>query len=158
MKHRVFHILTILLALNAVAYAQTQSVSRTIKAEEGSIVKLGIFATVRRDCTAGSPPSIRLKVSPKHGKVTVKTARLRTTNLRQCLAVEAPAFIAIYQSVPDYSGYDIVVLEIRSGTKVQVQKIFIKVEARSNGRRIDSKLFESAVASRHPARAPEPAV
>jgi hypothetical protein len=131
--------------MNAVAYAQTHSVSRAVKATEGQSVRIGIYASIRRDCTPGSPPSVRLKVPPRHGKVTVKTAKLRTTNLRQCLAVETPAFVAIYQSAPDYSGYDVVILEVKSGTKVQVQKFLIKVVARSNSQRIDSNLVGSAV-------------
>lgn len=147
MKRRAFYILAMFLAFTVVATAQT--VNRTIKAEVGRNVRLGIFASVQPDCTAGTPPSIRLKVPPRHGKVTVKTAKLRTTNFRECLAVEVPAFVAIYQSIPDYFGYDMVILEIKSGAKVQVQKILIKVEARSNGRRIDSKLSDRAVVA-HP--------
>lgn len=141
MKHWTTAALAILLLLGADAHAQTRSTSRTLTVPEGRDVRLGIFASIRRDCTAGTPPSVRLMVPPNHGKVTVKNAKLRTTNYRRCLAVEVPAFVAIYRSVSDYSGYDVVVLEIKSGTKVQIQKIIIKVEARSNGRRIDSKLL-----------------
>jgi len=136
MERWVIRIFAILVALNTAAYAQTQSVERTIKAQGGRDVRLGIFASIRPDCTAGSLPTIRLKVPPKHGKVTVKQAKLRTTNFRQCLAVEVPAFIAIYRSVPDYTGDDVVVLEVISGAKIQVQRMTIKVKSRSNRQRI----------------------
>lgn len=139
MKRPTIQVLVILLALNAVAYAQTRSVVRNLNAEEGRDVKLGIFASMRRDCTAGTPPTIRLKVPPKHGKVVVKAVKLRATNLHQCLAVEVPAFVAIYRSVPNYFGYDLVVLEIKSGTKVQTKTYIIKLGARSGSRRIESK-------------------
>jgi len=149
MKRWTTAVLALLLLSGAAAYAQTRSTSRTLTVQDGRDVRLGIFASIRRDCTAGSPPSVRLVVPPNHGKVTVKNAKLRTTNFRQCLGVEAPAFVAVYRSVPDYSGYDLVVLEIKSGTKVQIQKIIIKVETRADSRRIDSKLFGSAFVSRY---------
>jgi hypothetical protein len=130
-------IAAVFLGLSAVGFAQTPSIERTVKAQGGRDVRIGVFASIRPDCTAGALPTIRLKDPPKHGKVTVKQAKLRTTNIRQCLAMEVPAFVAIYRSNPNYSGDDVVVLEvINSSGKVQIQTITIKVGPVGNGERI----------------------
>jgi hypothetical protein len=123
--------------VSTLAFAQAPAVERTVKAQGGRDVRIGVFASIRPDCTAGALPTIRLKVPPEHGKVTVKQAKLRTTNFRQCLAVEVPAFVAIYRSKPGYSGDDVVVLEVvNPAGKIQVQRITIKVDSSRNGERI----------------------
>ncbi len=60
--------------------------------------------------------------------------RLRATNLKQCLAAEVPAFIAIYRSRPDFAGSNELTLEVVSaGGKTQLQRIQVTVERASTG-------------------------
>jgi len=49
-----------------------------------------------------------------HGNVTVKRGTLKATNIKQCLAIEVPAFVAFYRAAADYSGADDFELEISS--------------------------------------------
>jgi hypothetical protein len=129
MKWCSFATLALLLGLNSLALAQAQTIERQAKGHTGRNINIGIFASIRADCTSGALPVIRLNASPAHGKVTVKQARLRATNFRQCLGIEVPAFVVIYRSSPGFIGSDILTLEvIKSGGKTQFQRITIAIE------------------------------
>jgi hypothetical protein len=65
------------------AGAQTTSLDREVKAMLGREVRIGIYTSMRADCTAGPLPAIRLSVAPEHGTVTVRRATLSD----QCQAV-----------------------------------------------------------------------
>jgi hypothetical protein len=117
-----------LLALSALASAQTQTIERQVKGKPDTNINAGIFTTLRRDCTAGPLPVVRLVTPPAHGKVTVKQGRLRATNLKQCLGTELPAFVAIYRSAQDFIGEDVFTLEVvGAGGKSQIQRITVTV-------------------------------
>jgi hypothetical protein len=75
-------------------------------------VRVTIYSIIRSDCSTGLLPSIRLAVAPGHGTVTVKRATLKATILKQCLAVEAPAFVAFYHADRNFDGADRSELEI----------------------------------------------
>ena len=119
------------------ALAQTETVERAVKGQAGRDIRIGVFASIGADCKAGSLPTIRLKEPPAHGAVTVKQGKLRSTNLRQCLAAEVPAFIVVYKSKPEFSGDDIVTLEvINANGKTQLQRITVSVATNSGGHSI----------------------
>ena len=94
------------------AYAQDDVVERQLKATPGRDVRAGVFTDIRPDCTSGPLPAIRLATPPAHGSVTVKRGTLKATNIKQCLAIEVPAFVAFYRAAADYSGGDDFELEI----------------------------------------------
>ena len=96
------------------AYAQDDVVERQLKAAPGRDVRAGVFTDIRPDCTSGPLPAIRLATPPAHGSVTVRRGTLKATNIKQCLAIEVPAFVAFYRASADYSGADDFELEISS--------------------------------------------
>ena len=119
------------------AWAQAESVERTFKGRAGQDIRVGVFASIRPDCKSGPLPTIRLSAPPAHGDVTVKQGKLRTTNLRQCLAVEVPAYLVNYKSKPGFSGSDVLTLEvINSNGKSQLQKITVTIEEGPSGEKI----------------------
>jgi hypothetical protein len=105
----------------------TSAVNRAVTGQAGRDIRIGVFASLRSDCTTGTLPVIRLKAEPKHGKVRVRQGKLRATNHPRCLAAEVPAFVVLYRSAPDFEGKDEVELEIVTGTRVQIQRIVITV-------------------------------
>src|SRR6476661_8855180 len=132
-----------LLALTTLAFAQTQTpaqtptVERQVKGKPDTNINAGIFATIRNNCTAGPLPAVRLVMPPAHGQVTVKQGKLRATNLKQCLGMELPAFIAIYRSAQDFIGQDIFMLEVTgAGGKTQLQRIIVTVMKATPGQGI----------------------
>ena len=126
-----------MLALPALAFSQTPTVERQVKGKPDTNINAGIFATVRNDCTAGPLPAVRLVTPPAHGQVTVKQGKLRATNVKQCLGMELPAFIAIYRSAQDFIGQDIFMLEVTgAGGKTQLQRITVTVMKATPGQGI----------------------
>jgi hypothetical protein len=89
------------------ASAQDKTVDRTAQGQAGKDVRVGVYVNVQPDCTSGPLPSIRLSSAPAHGKVTVRKAKVRATNYKQCLALEADGYVAFYKSKPDFSGNDV---------------------------------------------------
>ena len=87
-------------------------IERQLKAAPGRDVRAGVFTEIRPDCTSGPLPAIRLATPPAHGSVNVKRGTLKATNIKQCLAIEVPAFVAFYRAAADYSGADDFELEI----------------------------------------------
>jgi hypothetical protein len=58
----------------------TTSLDREVKATPEREVRVGIYTSMRADCTADPLPAIRLTVAPEHGAVTVRRATLKATN------------------------------------------------------------------------------
>jgi hypothetical protein len=121
--------LAVLGCLPAVAaQAQGNIADREFKAAPGKDLRVGVYTDIRPDCTSGPLPAIRLAAQPAHGAVTVKRGMLKATNLKQCLATEAPAFVAFYRAALDFRGSDQFALEITwpDGRK-QVQRFRVDV-------------------------------
>ncbi len=110
--HRILLSFFMIAAFSGVCIAQNQVIQRQYKAKPQTDINVGIFSSVTKNCTAAPLPAIRVISPPAHGKVTVKQARLRATNIKQCLAVDVPAFVAYYRSEKDFLGQDTFTLEV----------------------------------------------
>ena len=124
---------TALTAMTLAASAEEQTVERELKAQAGREIRVGTYVSIRPDCTSGPLPAIRLVENPANGAVTVRSGKIRATNVRQCLAVEVPGFVAFYKSKPDFSGTDTFLIEVKfTDGKIQNQRIRVVVQ--SSGR------------------------
>lgn len=114
--------------------AQSNLLERAIKAAPDRDVRVGVYTSIRPDCSSGPLPAIRLATAPAHGTVSVKRATLKATNFKQCLAIDAPAFVAFYRSAPNFAGVDQFELEITfaSGRK-EIQHFQVSVSSAANG-------------------------
>src|SRR5690242_13517429 len=117
-----------LTTLTLAAQSQDNVLERNVKGQTGRDIRLAIYVSIRPDCTTGQLPAVRLAEGPAHGAVTVKQAKVRSTNLKQCLALEVPGFIAFYRSSADFTGEDTATLEVVTGQKKQLQRFKITVE------------------------------
>ena len=105
-----------------------RTVERSVKALPNKNTQIGVYLNVLPDCTSGPLPTIRLANPPTAGKVVVKTAKVKATNYKACLALEVPAYVAFYTSPPDFLGDDVMTLEVKfPGGRVEIQKITVKV-------------------------------
>ena len=138
MKWPTLAALCALLALPTLVFAQQDAVQqREVKGKPDTDINTGIFATIRKDCTAGPLPAVRLVSPPAHGKVTVKQGKLRATNVKNCLGMELPAFVAIYRSARDFVGQDRFTLEVvGSSGKTQIQQVTVTVMQSDHGQGI----------------------
>ena len=123
----------IALLMGSVGMAAAQAppettVERSFKALPNKDTQIGIFLNVLPDCTSGPMPTIRLVTPPTAGKVVVKSAKVKATNYKACLALEVPAFVAFYKSPPEFLGDDVLTIEVKfAGGRTEIQKITVKV-------------------------------
>jgi hypothetical protein len=123
---RCLAVFILLSALSSPVCAQT--VDRAARGPADKDIRIGLYVNVQPDCTSGPLPTIRLSTPPAHGKVTVKSAKVKATNYKQCLALEVPGFVAFYRSAPGFSGSDVAVLEVKfPNGRTEVQKITVTV-------------------------------
>jgi hypothetical protein len=110
------------------ASAQTQMVERSVKTVPNKDTQIGVYLNVLPDCSSGPLPTIRLASPPASGKVVVKTAQVKATNYKACLALEVPAYVAIYKAPPDFLGQDVLTIEVKyPGGRTEIQKITVNV-------------------------------
>jgi hypothetical protein len=128
MKRKFLAAAVIALATPSLAQSPVPTVERLVKALPNKDTQIGLYLNVRADCTSGPLPTIRLVSPPASGKVVVKTAKVKATNFKACLALEVPAYIAFYKSAPDFSGADIMTVEVSyPGGRTEIQKITVNV-------------------------------
>lgn len=119
------------------ACAQSPLVERTVKAAPGQNVRVGIYTSIRPDCTSGPLPAIRLTYPPAHGSVSVKRGMLKATNVKQCLAIDVPAFVAFYRAAQDFNGADEFELEVTfSGGSKELQNFHVSAAGPGGGQGI----------------------
>jgi hypothetical protein len=110
------------------ALAQATLVERSVNAAAGRDMRVGIYTTLRPDCTSGPLPAIRLASAPAHGTVSVKRATLKATNIKQCLAIDVPAYVAVYRAAADFHGADDFQLEVTfTGGRKELQHFTVSV-------------------------------
>ena len=131
---RVFYqACTLGLLLGSIVTAAAQvpmerTVERSVKALPNKDTQIGVYLNVLPDCTSGQLPTIRLVTPPTSGKVVVKTAKAKATNYKACLALEVPDYVAFYKSPPEFSGDDVLTIEVKyAGGRTEIQKITVKV-------------------------------
>jgi hypothetical protein len=112
-------------------------VERSAKGAAAKAIRVGIYLNVQPDCNSGTLPTIRLVGPPVNGAVTIKRGKVAATNYKQCLALEVPGFIAFYQSKPEFSGTDVVTLEVRYPQgRTELQRITVTVGDGTPGQKI----------------------
>jgi hypothetical protein len=126
-----------LFATTQLAGAQSALIEHTVKATPGQNVRIGIYTSIRPDCTSGPLPAVRLARPPAHGVVSVKRAMLKATNVKQCLAIDVPAFVAFYRAAQDFNGADEFELEVTfSGGSKELQNFRVSAAGPNGGQGI----------------------
>lgn len=116
------------LTISAPVLAEVRTVDRAAKGDAGKAIRVGVYVNVSKDCTSGPLPTIRLSAPPQHGKVTIRQAKVRATNYKQCLALEVPGFVAFYQSRPNFNGVDELSLEVKfPNGRTEIQRIKVTI-------------------------------
>lgn len=120
-----------------VAPEQSRTVERTVKSVPNKDTQIGVYINVQPDCTSGPLPTIRLVSPPASGKVMVKSAKIKATNYKACLALEVPAYVAFYKSPADFIGNDVMTIEVKYvGGRIEIQKITVNVAGAAGQQKI----------------------
>lgn len=93
-------------------FAQPGTVQRKLSGASAKDIRIGVYVNVKPDCTAGTLPTIRLVKQPANGKVTIKQAKIKATNYKQCLALEVPGYVGFYRSRAGFRGEDVFTFEV----------------------------------------------
>ena len=117
-------------ALLGPAFAESRTTEKSARAQSGKDVRIGVYINVQPDCTSGPLPAIKLSEAPANGTVAVRKATVSATNYKKCLALQVPAFVAIYRSRANFSGMDSLELEVRyPNGLMEIQKFQITVDS-----------------------------
>jgi hypothetical protein len=104
------------------------TVERSVRAQPNRDTQIGIYLNVLPDCTSGPLPTIRLVSPPAAGKVVVKSGKAKATNYKACLALEVPAYVALYKAPAEFLGADSLTIEVKyPGGRTEIQKITVTV-------------------------------
>jgi hypothetical protein len=116
------------------APAQTNSVYRSVEAQPGRPLRLGVYAALKQDCSVGPLPGIRVTMPPKKGALSVRSGTLKTNRMRRCPQLEAPVQIVLYQANPGSTGDDEVNYEVTNPDGApQSHSVKIVITARPGG-------------------------
>lgn len=130
---RAIALTTALLAFPASSWAQSTTVERNAQGLTAKDIRIGVYLNVQPDCTSGTLPAIRLVDPPANGTVNVKRGKVTATNYKQCMALEVPGFIAFYRSKADFTGTDVVTIEVKYPEgRTEIQRITVKVGGGAN--------------------------
>ena len=126
------------------------------RAQSGKDVRIGVYINVRPDCTSGPLSAIKLNTPPANGTVTVRKGNVTATNYKQCLALQVPAFVAIYRSKTDFSGVDALELEVKfPNGRVEIRSLRLpsrRLQLRNRSNSCDRRRDRSG--ARHMGREP----
>ncbi|MEH3118623.1 MAG: 4-aminobutyrate aminotransferase [Methylorubrum populi] len=116
------------LCLAGPALAQT-TVTRSETVPAGKQARLVIVPNLKKDCSAGPMPEIKVVTPPKSGSLITKAGKLKTPAKYRCPNKEAEVQAIFYQPNGGYAGPDGVVVEIRNADgEVEKRDIRITVD------------------------------
>ena len=124
------------LAMSA-ALAQTAKYA-SIEATAGASLRVGYYASAKKDCSPSPLSKVRVLSAPKHGVLSVQAGILSTNRIKGCPNLRLPVQMVLYLSHSGYVGTDALSYEITSGDgRSEVYHITLDVRSaqKPNGRK-----------------------
>lgn len=100
---------------------------RTVKAAPAQPARLGVVGTVKRDCTAGPAPEVRVVTPPKQGTLAVREGKAKAGDIKRCPRLEAAIRGVFYQANAGASGTDEAIYEVRRADG-STQSVTVRIE------------------------------
>ena len=85
---------------------------RLISTTMGKDAPIGVYAVVRRDCSVGAAPEIRITRGPAHGTIVLQDLQFAVERTSRCAPGVVPAREVIYRPAANFSGQDEVSFEL----------------------------------------------
>lgn len=102
-----------LAALAGPAAAQT-TVTRAVTVQTGKTVRLAIAPNLKRDCSTGPMPEVKITTAPKNGSLITRAGKLTTPAKYRCPSKEAGVQGVFYQPNAGFTGADEVAFVIKT--------------------------------------------
>ncbi len=117
-----------MMGLAGPALAQT-TVTKSETVPAGKQARLVIVPNLKKDCSTGPMPEIKVVTPPKSGSLITKAGKLKTPAKYRCPNKDTEAQAIFYQPNSGYTGADGVVVEIKnSDGEVEKRDIRITVD------------------------------
>jgi hypothetical protein len=114
-RHRVAWLaLAFLCSTQAPAQPAPTTNYTSIEVTSGKPTRIGYYAVLRKDCTPGPAPAIRVIEAPKLGTLTVRGGELTTSVTASCPNLKAPAQLLFYLARAGAVGSDHIVYAVIS--------------------------------------------
>jgi hypothetical protein len=123
---------TLFLAFLAGPVAAQTSINRSETATTGKATRLAIAPNLKKDCSAGPTPEVRVVTTPKNGSLITRAGKLKTPASYRCPNVEAQVQGVFYQSNAKYTGPDEAVFDIKTSDG-QIERFTIKITVGAAG-------------------------
>ncbi|CAO4165317.1 MULTISPECIES: hypothetical protein [Methylorubrum] len=119
------------------ALAQT-TVTRSETVPAGKQARLVIVPNLKKDCSTGPMPEIKVTTPPKSGSLITKAGKLKTPAKYRCPNKDAEVQAIFYQPNSGYTGPDGVVVEIKNSDG-EVEKRDIRITVGKDDKPKDEK-------------------
>ena len=125
------------LCLAGPALAQT-TVTKSETVPAGKQARLVIVPNLKKDCSAGPMPEIKVVTPPKSGSLITKAGKLKTPAKYRCPNKDAEVQAIFYQPNGGYTGSDGVVVEIKNSDG-EIEKRDIRITVGKDDKSKDEK-------------------
>ena len=104
---------------------------RTVKVTPGQQMPLGQVGLIKRDCSVGPLPDIRIVTPPKQGTLAIRERKIKAGEIKRCPKLETTVRGVLFQANAGTSGTDEVVYEVkRADGSIQSMTVRIEIGAR----------------------------
>ena len=111
----------------AAALAQTTDYT-SFDAVPGTPIEIGNYAAVGTNCTAGTPPTIKVMEPPRSGTLNVRSGE-RVYTVANCPPIKIRGEVLTYQARDDATGTDRLVYDIVSASgQVSTKDVTIRLQ------------------------------
>lgn len=99
----------------------------------GKQIRLLAVPNVKKDCSLGPQPEVKVTAPPKNGSLVQRAGRMKTPPTYRCPNVEAQVQAVFYESKAGFTGTDEVIVEIK-GTDGNTFVRTIKLKVGGDGK------------------------
>jgi len=108
------------------------SVRSPVSVAAGKVVQIAVLNPLKRDCSPGAAPTLRVPGLPKHGRVIATTASIATGKKNRCPDKQVSGQVVVYQANANYSGPDAVEIEVETA-EGETRRATIRIEVTQSG-------------------------
>ncbi|KQP72086.1 hypothetical protein [Methylobacterium sp. Leaf112] len=108
------------------------SVKPQVSVAAGKPVQIAVLNPLKRDCSLGAAPTLRVPGLPKHGRVIATTASIATGKKNRCPDQKVSGQVVVYQANAQFTGFDEVQIEVET-TEGEVRRATIRIEVTQAG-------------------------
>jgi hypothetical protein len=108
------------------------SVKSSVSVVAGKAAQIAVLNPLKRDCSPGAAPTLRVPGLPRHGRVIATTASIATGKKNRCPDKQVSGQVVVYQANANYAGPDEVRIEVETA-EGEVRRATIRIDVTQPG-------------------------